>query len=122
MSERTFLKMVNIEINFQVFHPEHLNIDNNTLYNIRKLIGETFENADFGTILDNSNIFTGNTFAIPITDEYYTPDNELFIQYTFSFPLHHGNFSDLAGIHIPQLHNRIRNEFGLLAFIRIIYS
>lgn len=111
-------------INFTLFKRNHSGIDNNDIYYIRREIANMFENAEFGMVQESDDDKFHNTFAIPDTDMYYTPENDLFISYHFALPIRNGNLGVLLLQGIPALHDYIENHYhnNMLLISRIIYT
>ena len=106
-----------VEISFTFFHREHQNLNNDTIYAIRRRVAQMFEDSEFGLVLETDDDKFVNTFAVPMTDEYYTPENQLFISFHFAFPFHHGNPGTLLLQNIPRLFDWLRARDPALGLV-----
>lgn len=111
-----------IEINFQFSYPDFHRIENDVLYQLRREVALTFENAEFGRVLEADNDRFTNVFIVPVGDNYFEPDNDLFITYTLQTPLNNGNLGALLLQSIPELMLRIRAQHNIDTRIRIVYT
>ena len=85
-------------------------IQNHDLYAIRRQLARTFENSEFGNIIEHDDRFM-NTNANPIRDRYYTPENILIVTYSFGYPLLVGNLARLLTEGVPELQRYITENF-----------
>ena len=111
-----------ISVLFGISHPDHQRLDNDTLYRLRREVAVMLEQAEFGEIQEIANSHFQNTYAIPVTDQYYETIDELIIEFAwFTHPVH-GNLSFLFTEGIPHFHEVIRNIYHLHPYTRISYS
>ena len=104
------------------FHTaDHSPICNSTIRDIRERVAQMLENSEFGRKLENGDQF-GNEFAIPITDQYFDVDNELFISFSWIYPFRHGNFTELVTNGLFQLKSHIFNQYHIYLIARIAIS
>lgn len=99
-----------IEISFTFFHQDNHPISNDLLFELRREVANVFQNSDFGVVEEFENDKFINTFAVPFTDNYFQPENELFISYVFAFPFAHGNFAALVSENIPRIYNFLQTS------------
>ena len=98
-------------ISFQFFHRTHDPISNDLQFRIRKRVAEMMRTCEFGEITEAEDSKFVNQYAIPITDDYFIPENDLFISYRFGYPIIHGNLGRLLNNEIPELEQTfIRND------------
>ena len=117
-----FYTKMQIEINFQINYRDYRVISNDMFYAIRRVVALTFENSEFGRVVEADNDRFSNMFIIPFRDEYYIPENDIVISYSLTTPLEHGNLGVLLLQSIPQLIQRLNTQYNLETRIRILYS
>ena len=115
--------MTTLDLAFTFFNPDHAIISNNILYEIRKQVATTFENCGFGAIQEADSKF-GNTYAIPVVDNYSDVDSELYIAYLLWLPVpnNHGNYSELVTNGLLQIKHHILTRFHIYTIIRMTFS
>lgn len=101
--------MTTLEIVFLVFAPDHTDLRNDAVYEIRKSIAEQFQNHEFGNIAMVGDRQFINTFAIPDTD-VVVDEKRLVEIFHFNLPLTHGNYLGLIR-DITNFYNHITTHF-----------
>lgn len=113
--------MPHLQLSYTFYNLENRSLNNDTIFRLRRKIALMFLNSDFGEIMDNGNKFV-NLYAIPTDDNYYEPENELFICYNFNLPLQHGNLSSLLNTENIALFTWLRdNHHTVNVNIRVSY-
>lgn len=118
--------MVDLCINFTFYGIGTLHFINEEMQQrIRHKIAEIFESARFGQIQEVRQLTTihyQNQHAIPISDNYYGVENEMFLAFRFAYPLAHGDLGTLVGDGFHELYNflpTVHNDIHLL--IRTVF-
>lgn len=115
--------MPQLEINFMFFRVDHSPLDNDFIFKKRREIAQMFENCGFGEIVENGENKFANTFAIPITDEYFEPENDLYIAYSLVIPCLHGEMQQLLMNGIPELYRDVNNiDLPFRLVTHVIYT
>ena len=115
--------MINLSVAFTFHHELNNVLDDEIQRQIRRKISIINEKYGFGETMYGNGGRYANTFAIPSTDDYFMPENELFVCYSFTLPLQHGDLGGLLSDGVQELHNFIRNSFPqMILFSRITYT
>lgn len=110
-----------VELTLTFHTQDHSPICNSTLRQIREQVAQMLENSEFGRKLENDDQF-GNEFAIPVIDQYFDVDNELFLSFSWVYPLRHGNFKELITTGLFQLKSHVFKQFHIYLIARIAIS
>ena len=116
--------MDHIDLNFLFHdhdHPDRV-FSNNQLYEIRREVSRMMEEAGFGAQMENGPEKFGNTWAIPIDDTFFLPENHLFIAFTWRAPLAHGDLTTLVREGIPRLTEFVHANFDIRVLSRLIFD
>ena len=112
--------MSTIELSFTCSNENHTRLSNEQIYNIRKYIASVLENCGFGVVTEHDDKFS-NLNAIPVTDNYYDLEAELFISYIWWYPIppERGHYEQLVSTGIPQIKNYLRTQYHIYSVIRL---
>lgn len=92
-------------------------LDNNTLYELRRGVAHTLAHSEFGEVEEWGNDGFENRWAVPAIDAYIPHTNELHIAYLFLYPLAgRGNLMSLITRNIFELHELARQLNTTLNF------
>ena len=114
--------MDHIDLNFMFFDRNNPDrpFSNQQLFEIRREVSRIMENAGFGASLDNGADKFANTWAMPVDDTYFIPENRLFIAFTWRAPLVHGSISHLVTDGIPHLIDFVRANYRKNVLTRLV--
>lgn len=118
--------MEHIDLNFLFFDRDHPDVPftNQQLYEIRRELSRTMEEAGFGEQIQNGPDKFSNTWAMPVDDTVFegeNHDNHLFIAFTWRAPLAHGNLTDLINTGIPRLSTFIHDNYHKNVLTRLAF-
>lgn len=99
--------MNELELNFTIFTPNHDTIDNSIIYEIRKELSRLLHQYGFGSSIELNDDRFMNEYAIPSTDAYFEPENDLFIAFTWLYPLAHGDIRSITEELLPDFTNYV---------------
>lgn len=99
-----------IEITFTFFQTANEPIPNHTRTEIRREVANVFQNSEFGVVEEFGDDKFVNRFAVPLTDNYFEPENELFMSFVFAYPFAHGNFGALVSENIPRMYEILQTN------------
>ena len=114
--------MPNISFSFTVSSQFHNNLSNHEIFAIRREIANIMEFSEFGRVTEIDVDKFANVFATPTTDAYFQPENELFVSYSFNFPLEHGNIPVLIMQGFPRLKQIIEEQLNLEVISRVVFN
>ena len=110
---------VRISFSFYVSNNRRVVMENSVRHQMRKMVAEMMRDSGFGAVQEADDDKFVNEYAIPLQDQYYDMDAELFIVYSFVWPLHDGNYARLVSEGIPNLIANVNNEHHIHVISRV---
>lgn len=113
--------MATIELSFTFCNEDHSQLSNELVRNIRRYVAETLQNCGFGAVQETATGKFDNLHAVPINDQYYEFERELFISYVWWYPIQEGQgrYDQLVSIGLPQIKTHLRTNYQIYSIIRL---
>ena len=113
--------MTTIELSFTFCNEDHTQLSNELVRNIRRYVAETLQNCGFGAVQETASGKFDNLHAVPINDQYYDMERELFISYVWWYPIQEGQgrYDQLVSVGLPQIKTHLRTNYQIYSIIRL---
>lgn len=112
--------MTEFDLSFTFSKDLSENIENDELFHLRHMIAHALRNAGFGEIIVEAEDRFRNTHATPLNDMYYVPENHLFINFSWGYPLIHGDIVNLISEGIPMIVNTAWMHYNIHTIARSV--